>query len=343
MKRVKQLLLIMIMTISLTGCAQYQTQMQITKNKAMIYQTSILVDPQIFNPSELFNQTNLMQIQQKGYQIQSIQNGNYVGIALAKQVENIDKVSVKEENIFNLLSFMDATDDESKIFQIKKGFFKNKYIANFKFDYPSLIGNQNEENQSQNQDENQSQDNNQNNVEDDTQYAIFSLVLPNKAKNHNANQIDDKGKQLVWNLSIKKANEIKFEFEMYNKFNIYLSIGIAIVISIIIITIIKKRIEKKKMLEKKRAKEIERMNEAPLNYFFKSDEIKQQEMEQQMQALQAKQNEQQNQPKVNFGRPINENEKIDLMPNHENINPTQNGSNVNSDNNLDKNKDETMF
>ena len=350
MKKLKKILLILIMIFSLTGCAQYQTEMQIAKNKAMAYSTAIILDSQVLDVSQIFTQSNLKQLQKKGYQVQSIQEGTYSGIAYAKEVKNIDKISSKEETTYDLLALVKSIIygeeyTEPAMFQIKKGLFKNTYIANFKFDYPDFVGQTVED----------TQENTEEGTEDEEEYAHFSLTLPGKPKSHNATETDETGTQLSWTLSIKKANEIKFEFEIYNKVNIYLTIGISVILLIIIVTIIRKIIAKKKEKAEKKRKELERMNEAPLNYYFKSDEIKQQqEMLMQLQALQAAQAQaQENNAENEFsGKPINENEKIDLMPDHSNdvVNPipefneNQNeNQNENTNDNQNDNDDEIFF
>lgn len=313
MKTKIRLLGILLLIFSLTGCGQFQSTMEITKNKKMVYSTALAIDSSYLNGvTQLLTKEEKYELQNKGYYVEDIKEGSVIGVVLAKEIKNIDKVSKKEDIEYDLLSPFYKDDSDSKIFKVKKGLFKNKYTAHFKFKNP--YANDEEQNTDQTQET------------ESLEYATFTLTLPDKPLSHNAKYTTNEGKQLIWALSIVKANEINFEFELYNRTNIYISIAIGVVLLIIIITIIKKKIQKRKLLAEKRAKEIERQNEAPLNYYFKSDVLKEQAMMQALQEQAAQLNQENNQQTEennqnnniddSMGKPIHENEKIDLMPSH---------------------------
>ena len=73
----------------------------------------------------------------------------------------------------------------------------------------------------------------------------FKVNLPNKALNHNAKEITNDGKELMWNLSSNSVDSITFSFSLYNTVNIVICTIVLIIIIAFIAFIIVRKIKNK--------------------------------------------------------------------------------------------------
>ena len=61
-------------------------------------------------------------------------DGTMKGYTVSKSLKDIDEVSKKDEVEYNLSGIFEDNASELYMFEVKKGLFKNKYVAKFNFD-----------------------------------------------------------------------------------------------------------------------------------------------------------------------------------------------------------------
>lgn len=281
MKKAKYIILLSL-TILLTGCVKSNTSMTINKDKSMSLTSEVLISDKLLDKeSRLIIKDEKDKLQKKNMTVEEIKDSNgYSGFIVTKKYGNIDKNSKEEYKEIIISNFFDDKFDDSVLFQVKKGLFKNVYTANYKFevDNDDFVeeNNSNEtviddttntptvENGTTNVIDNTNNvDGTNNNTEKDISDNAdliklasevkfkFSVNLPYKVLESNATKKSDDGKKLEWDLNSNDAVKINYSFELYNMNNIYMAIGISIGAMILLIVLI---IIKNKIVQKKREK-----------------------------------------------------------------------------------------
>lgn len=278
MKKAKYIILLSL-TILLTGCVKSNTSMTINKDKSMSLTSEVLISDKLLDKeSKLIIKDEKDKLQKKNMTVEEIKNSNgYSGFSVTKKYGNIDKNSKEEYKEIIISNFFDDKFDDSVLFQVKKGLFKNVYTANYKFevDNDDFVENNNSnetiiddttntptvENGTTNVIDNTNNvDGTNNNTEKDISDNAdliklasevkfkFSVNLPYKVLESNATKKSDDGKKLEWDLNSNDAVKINYSFELYNMNNIYMAIGISIgtIILLIVLIIIKNKIVQKK-------------------------------------------------------------------------------------------------
>lgn len=278
MKKAKYIILLSL-TILLTGCVKSNTSMTINKDKSMSLTSEVLISDKLLDKeSRLIIKDEKDKLQKKNMTVEEIKNSNgYSGFSVTKKYSNIDKNSKEEYKEIIISNFFDDKFDDSVLFQVKKGLFKNVYTANYKFevDNDDFVENNNSnetviddatntptvENGTTNVIDNiNNVDGTNNNTEKDISDNAdliklasevkfkFSVNLPYKVLESNATKKSDDGKKLEWDLNSNDAVKINYSFELYNMNNIYMAIGISIgtIILLIVLIIIKNIIVQKK-------------------------------------------------------------------------------------------------
>lgn len=278
MKKAKYIILLSL-TILLTGCVKSNTSMTINKDKSMSLTSEVLISDKLLDKeSRLIIEDEKDKLQKKNMTVEEIKNSNgYSGFSVTKKYGNIDKNSKEEYKEIIISNFFDDKFDDSVLFQVKKGLFKNVYTANYKFevDNDDFVEDKNSnetviddttntptvENDTTNVIDNTNNvDGANNNTEKDISDNAdliklasevkfkFSVNLPYKALESNATKKSDDGKKLEWDLNSNDAVKINYSFELYNMNNIYMAIGISIgtIILLIVLIIIKNIIVQKK-------------------------------------------------------------------------------------------------
>lgn len=281
MKKAKYIILLSL-TVLLTGCVKSNTSMTINKDKSMSLTSEVLISDKLLdNESKLIIKDEKDKLQKKNMTVEEIKNSNgYSGFSVTKKYDNIDKNSKEEYKEIIISNFFDDKFDDSVLFQVKKGLFKNVYTANYKFevDNDGFVNDDSSketivddttntptvENDTTNIiDNTNSADTTNNNVGKDTSGGAdliklasemefkYSVNLPYKALESNATKKSDDGKKLEWDLNSNDVVMINYSFELYNMNNIYMAIGISIgVIVLLIVLIIIKNIVVQKKREK---------------------------------------------------------------------------------------------
>lgn len=278
MKKAKYIILLSL-TILLTGCVKSNTSMTINKDKSMSLTSEVLISDKLLDKeSRLIIKDEKDKLQKKNMTVEEIKNSNgYSGFSVTKKYGNIDKNSKEEYKEIIISNFFDDKFDDSVLFQVKKGLFKNVYTANYKFevDNDDFVEDKNSnetviddttntptvENGTTNVIDNTNNVDGTNNntgkdISDNADLIKlasevkfkFSVNLPYKVLESNATKKSDDGKKLEWDLNSNDAVKINYSFELYNMNNIYMAIGISIgtIILLIVLIIIKNKIVQKK-------------------------------------------------------------------------------------------------
>lgn len=278
MKKAKYIILLSL-TILLTGCVKSNTSMTINKDKSMSLTSEVLISDKLLDKdSRLIIKDEKEKLQKKNMTVEEIKNSNgYSGFSVTKKYGNIDKNSKEEYKEIIISNFFDDKFDDSVLFQVKKGLFKNVYTANYKFevDNDDFVEDKNSnetviddttntptvENGTTNVIDNTNNVDGTNNntgkdISDNADLIKlasevkfkFSVNLPYKVLESNATKKSDDGKKLEWDLNSNDAVKINYSFELYNMNNIYMAIGISIgtIMLLIVLIIIKNKIVQKK-------------------------------------------------------------------------------------------------
>ena len=264
MKKIRNLVMLLTVTLLLTGCVKYNVNMDIKKDKSMEFKIVYALDTSVLGEKANFSDEDLKKMKEQGFEVSKYSDGTMKGVTLTKKIKNIDDVSSADGTEYSLSGILN--NGTSKMFKVKKGLLKNKYTAKFDFD-SSDSGLQNSNNtfgKEENDDDDnaildakeEENDNDDNKLDadeeddDDTQIAdinigdninsedyskmmknmdlSFTVTLPYKAISNNATTVKNDGKELVWNLAAnneKKSIEFEFELDRFSVMPIVIIIG----------------------------------------------------------------------------------------------------------------------
>lgn len=263
----KIFLLLFVFLFSVTGCVKYNGVMEIKKDKSMNMVFSYGLDTSIFGSQELVNDEDKAKYRDMGYVVSDYIDGNYKGITVSKHIKNIDSVSNNSDVDYSLSNLLNEQSNNSYIFKVKKGFFKNTYFAKFVFDgsdsnltdtddYNDLISDDEViTDEDSNSDEiitDEDLDSDEVITDEDLNLfnegvdeidlsnldLSFNVKLPYSVIRSNASSTNNNGKDLTWNLNATGVNSIEFDFSVYNLSNILLVVGGLVLFIIIIILLI---------------------------------------------------------------------------------------------------------
>lgn len=252
----KIFLLLFVFLFSVTGCVKYNGVMEIKKDKSMNMVFSYGLDTSIFGSQELVNDEDKAKYRDMGYVVSDYIDGNYKGITVSKHIKNIDSVSNNSDVDYSLSNLLNEQSNNSYIFKVKKGFFKNTYFAKFVFDgSDSNLTDTDDYNDLISDDEVITDgDSNSDEIITDEDLDLFNegvdeidlsnldlsfnVKLPYSVIRSNASSTNNNGKDLTWNLNATGVNSIEFDFSVYNLSNILLVVGGLVLFIIIIILLI---------------------------------------------------------------------------------------------------------
>lgn len=266
MKKSLYILTIFIIAICLSGCVKYNANMEIRKDKSMDFSIVYAMDTQYFGDQEVLTEENRKELEEEGFKVTDYQEDTMKGFTLTKSIKNIDELSTTENTDYSLSNI----EEDKEMFKVEKGFFKNKYIANFKFDTEDSAITEEETSDGtitdgysdgtieENPDSysdfpmDSTEGYNDSSMDDFSNMATSNLdlslnvTLPYQAISNNATKTENDNKTLSWDLTSSEIETINFEFELYNMTNIYLTIGgIALLIIIIIVVTVTKHKKRK--------------------------------------------------------------------------------------------------
>ena len=285
MKKFKQIIVLLICVILLSGCVKEHINMTINKDKSMDFEMEMLLSDKLKDTED--GQSNLNKLkdqvtilEKSGFTVTPKTKDGYSGYTVTKKIKSIDDLTNKSTDVVNLNEASTFSDNLSKSFKVKKGFLYNTYTSNFSFEYSEDDYNgSNEEiiipddnlDDNTNNEESTTLNNEENGLlapanelvpttqavatDDNTANETASLFnelelsyvvnLPYKVDNNNASKVSDDGKTLTWNLVSNGKTTIEYSFPIYNLTNIIICGVGALVLIIIIIVLIKKLSNKK--------------------------------------------------------------------------------------------------
>lgn len=256
-KNIKLTALLTLLVISLTGCVKFNSTMEIKKDKSMDYKIIYAFDKSLFGDQEILTSNDKKELENKGFTVSNYVDGNMKGFKVSKNIKNIDDVSSTNDATYDLSGLLDSNKSESKVFKVKKGFLKNTYTANFKFDSSDSDLNNSTSNDTTIDNDFTTDDNNTTTDSDfdfsniNTNMDLsFNVKLPYKAISSNATTKKNDDKELSWNLSSTGEDKIEFSFVLYNMTNIYICGGVIVLLIIIVIVSILNKGKKNKVSNK---------------------------------------------------------------------------------------------
>ena len=269
--KILKVLLVVIMAFTLSGCVKFNQTMEIKKDGTMNYNLIYAVNKSLLQGQDnIFEEDDIKQLQEKGFTVTDYEDDKMKGVTISRNGILVDSISSDDKNaVYELTSVVsDDKKDNSKLFYVKKGFLKNTYVANFKFDSSSASdrSNINMRNEDDKEDDFTKDDMTSDDIFDTTdngsdstdndsdmsalmdQYMKnmdlkFIVKLPYAAISNNATTKSSDNKELTWDLTkITKNDSIKFEFSLYNVTNIVILVaGVVLVVAVIFFIIKKKK------------------------------------------------------------------------------------------------------
>ena len=261
MKKLRNVVVLLVVTLLLTGCVKYNVNMEIRKDKSMNFEMIYAMNSSLLQGKDVFDEKELKEIKDKGFKVEKYDKDNMKGFTISREIKNIDYISSSDAKEYSLSAITKKGDQ--KVFKVKKGLFKNKYTANLKFDSSdSKMSNGNSNSQfreetddddllidSKDDDSDLDLDTDDSDLDLDTDdYDYSSMMsgmdmsinvkLPYKALSNNATEVTNDGKDLKWNLTTSGAQSIDFEFELYNMTTIYICIALGVVLLVGVIVLI---------------------------------------------------------------------------------------------------------
>ena len=254
-----KLLLIALMLILSSGCVKYNVTMDIKKDKSMDFNMIAAFDESLAENGEMNITEAKDEVKNQYCSVSDYNESNMKGINVSCKFPNIDELSsettVKEADFESIMD-----DKDSKLFTLKKGFFKNTYT--FKLDSSSssdLLGDKEDEDSYDYREEDDSDYDDydydsdlydDSDGSDNTDFDMsalssmdlkFEIKLPYKAISSNATSKEDNEKHLTWDLmkmaqSEDENNVVELTFALYNTSNI--AIVAVIVIALIAVGVI---------------------------------------------------------------------------------------------------------
>ena len=137
MKNLKKVIGVLLILTTMTGCVKYKNTMTINNDKSMIFEGSYLISDKLLETSDsttFFSEENKKALEERGVKVSEKKENNYTGIAVSKKYDNIDKISNDTGKDVTISDYFKEDFDDSILFKVEKGFLKNKYTANFKYD-----------------------------------------------------------------------------------------------------------------------------------------------------------------------------------------------------------------
>lgn len=269
--KILKVLLVVIMAFTLSGCVKFNQTMEIKKDGTMNYNLIYAVNKSLLQGQDnIFEEDDIKQLQEKGFTVTDYEDDKMKGVTISRNGILVDSISSDDKNaVYELTSVVsDDKKDNSKLFYVKKGFLKNTYVANFKFDSSSASdrSNINMRNEDDKEDDFTKDDMTSDDIFDTTdngsdstdndsdmsalmdQYMKnmdlkFIVKLPYAAISNNATTKSSDNKELTWDLTkITKNDSIKFEFSLYNVTNIVILVaGVVLVVAVVFFIIKKKK------------------------------------------------------------------------------------------------------
>lgn len=224
--------LILFVTIFLSGCSKFDSDMNIKKDGSMDFSVLYTYDG-ANDPSGIINENNKQKLLNSGYVLEDYKDGNTNGIRITKNIKNIEDVSEENKLVrFDLFNLLEDNGD-LRLFKVEKNFLFDTYTARFYISNKDgiLNGSKNLENTDNGQV--QSYDSKK---WGDSDNFKFNLKVPYFVGENNATTVSGNRRNLSWDLSkFSSLSTIEFKFYIINKRDaIILGVGIGLFLILII-------------------------------------------------------------------------------------------------------------
>lgn len=137
MKNLKKVIGVLLILTTMTGCVKYKNTMTINNDKSMVFEGSYLISDKLLESADsktFFTEENKKALEERGVTVGDKKENGYTGISVSKKYDNIDKISNDTGKDVTISDYFKEDFDDSVLFKVEKGFLKNKYTANFKYD-----------------------------------------------------------------------------------------------------------------------------------------------------------------------------------------------------------------
>lgn len=268
-----------VLMFSLTGCVKFNSSMDIKADKSMDFSIIYAFDTSVFGDTEMLSNEDKSSMEKEGFTVTDYVDGTMKGVTLLKRIKNIDSVSSTEDTSYSLSGVLDDSENNSYLFKVKKGFFKNVYTAKFDFDSSDSGLNSFDDNDttdltddfdlSIDEDTTDDFDLSIDDESNDESYVMegdltdgeldlpdlsssmanldlsFNVKLPFSAISSNATSTNNRNKMLSWTLSSQGSDSIEFSFALYNFVNIGIVACVSLLVIIILIVVLARKKGKK--------------------------------------------------------------------------------------------------
>lgn len=253
MRKFKMLWIFSIVVLA-TGCVKMDVTMDIKKDKSMDLKITEAISNSLMQTKgndSILSAKNKAKMEKEGYKVEKYSENGMTGVTVTKEYKNIDDLSDTKD----VKGDLSLKKSGSKLFTIKKGLFKNTYIAKLKSSDSNSVNSQMNSSTTINDDNEDSSINITNNGSsiDYTKFMSsmdmkFKITLPYKPISNNATEVSKDGKTLTWDL-LKHKGSIEFKFSLYNMTCIYICVGVGIIlVAAVVVTIV--LLNKKKKTQK---------------------------------------------------------------------------------------------
>lgn len=217
-KTIGLIIMLIVMLVSLTGCAQVNYEVEINKDGSgeitYVYGVSKEKIGNATDIVEQFVETMKEQAKEGGYTVEIYENDEISGFKANKYVTDLTTDFSLEEAFGEEY----IKDTENNGIKIEKDTFTTKYSQSAELDLTNLS------------------------QEEKELTMTYQIKLPHKVKTTNADEISEDGKTLKWKLTGGEVNKIEFEAQEINVQPIAIIIVvIAVAAAAIIYVILKKK------------------------------------------------------------------------------------------------------
>ena len=240
----KKIVLILCIVFLLSGCVKSTTTTKVNLNKSIDFETEMLVSNQL--EKDVLMSISQDKLAAGGFNISVVNEGDYRGVKISKRYSNIDKVSNAKGETVTISDLYKGELNDNVLYKVEKSFFKNSYSGVFKYRLASEAFYLTKDEKVE--------------LSEDSlvslegeMYFKYIVKLPYGSTYNNANEVQDNGKTLIWNLNRSEDAVIKYNFTLYNVVNVLIVAFIALFFLIAFIIIGIKLIKKAKKENKQSA------------------------------------------------------------------------------------------
>ncbi len=138
MKRfnIKRIIGLILLCFFLTGCAKDETNLVINNDKSV--DLIVNIGYPIASDKKLDINETKNTVSNNGFSVDTYHDDKFSGLRLTKKYNNINKISSNKMEPVNLANAITDNFDDSVLFTVKKGFFKNIYSAKYNYDFRDI-------------------------------------------------------------------------------------------------------------------------------------------------------------------------------------------------------------